>query len=128
MTVSILAGPASALLLRQLEPGVGVLANSTVLRDDDRRHRYELPPNSSPGQILDIIRGIGERKELEHLVICCEPERPPMAYASLFMTGDGEVGRLTATAFAIDATAFLDLILARSPEAEGACFMAEQVE
>jgi G3E family GTPase len=128
MTVSIIAGPASAVLLRELEPGIGVLANSTVLKGYERPLGYELPPNSSPEQILDIIRAIAEQKELEHLVICCEPERPPMAYASLFITADVDFARLTTTAFAVDASDFLDLILARSPEAEGACFLAEQVE
>src|SRR6476620_7118303 len=130
MTVSIVAGPASAVLLRNLEPGVGVLASSPVLEASNESRRYELPPNSNPEQILTKIREVAA-KGIEHLIICCEPERPPMAYASLFAAKDHEINqfaRLTTTAFAIDAGAFLDLILGRTPEADGACFIAEQIE
>src|SRR6476646_10405445 len=130
LTVSIVAGPAATTLLRQLEPGTGVLASSTVLQGNEQPWRYELPPNSNPEQILDKIRTVAEQKEIEHLIICCEPERPPMAYASLFVAHKDFVQRaqLTTTAFAIDASAFLDLILGRNPKADGACFMAEQIE
>jgi G3E family GTPase len=128
MTVAILAGPASAVLLENLEPAIGVLASSAIGKGNDLAVRYELPANSSPEQILGLIRTIAAQKRVEHLVICCEPERPPMAYASLFITGTDEVARLTTTAFAVNATAFLDLVLGRTPDADGACFMAEQIE
>src|SRR6476646_4352492 len=128
LTVSIVAGPAATTLLRQLEPGTGVLASSTVLQGNEQPWRYELPPNSNPEQILDKIRTVAEQKEIEHLIICCEPERPPMAYASLFVA-HGHQGKdfaglvqLTTTAFAIDASALLDLILGRISESDGACF------
>jgi hypothetical protein len=131
LTVSIVAGPAAAALLRQLDPEIGVLASSTVLEANAQRPRYELAPNSNPEQVLDKIRTVAEQKEIEHLIICCEPERPPMAYASLFVAHNHHLVRLvqlTTTAFAIDASALLDLILGRTPKADGACFMAEQIE
>jgi len=134
LTVSIIAGPAAPALFRQAGPTTGVLASSRVLKVNDQAQHYELPPNSKPEQILNKIRTIAEQKQIEHLIICCEPERPPMAYASLFVA-HGHQGKdfaglvqLTTTAFAIDASALLDLILGRISESDGACFVAEQIE
>jgi G3E family GTPase len=101
------------------------------LQANDQLLRHELPPNSNPEQVLEKLGAVAEQKEIEHLIICCEPERPPMAYASLFVAGNPEgkaVGRLTTAAFAIDASAFLDLLLGRTPQADSACFVAEQIE
>jgi G3E family GTPase len=57
-----------------------------------------------------------------------------MAYASLFAatapsnSGLANVAQLTATTYAIEATTFLDAILARASNTLPACFMAEQME
>jgi G3E family GTPase len=57
-----------------------------------------------------------------------------MAYASLFAATPPShsslvnVAKLTATTFAIEATTFLDAILARMSDTIPACFMAEQME
>jgi G3E family GTPase len=71
---------------------------------------------------------------VKELIIQCEPERPPMAYASLFAasapghSGLVNVAQFTATTFAIEETPFLDAILARTSNPIPACYMAEQME
>ena len=81
LAVSIIAGPAATVFLRHLGsgtmPGTGVLACSKVPEGNNRPRTYQLPPDSSPEQVLNKMRRIAEQKEIEHLVICCEAERPP---------------------------------------------------
>jgi len=87
-----------------------------------------------PDQIIARITSIAEERAVNELIIQCEPERPPMAYASLFAaptnshSGLGNVAQLNAATFAIEATTFLDAILARSSDTIPACFTAEQIE
>ena len=120
MSVSIIAGPAAKALLATVESSPGVLV--------------EAPSGSSPDQIIDRIRSIAAKRSVNDLILECEPERPAMAYASLFAAPDDDdsslasVARLKTSAFAIDAAAFLDSILDRATNSIPACFMAEQME
>jgi G3E family GTPase len=137
MSVSIIAGPAADALLGKLDLSpdrkVGLLTTEpsppsrqlTIIRQ---------PSGTSPDQIIARLTSIAEERAVEKLIIRCEPERPPMAYASLFAEGApsnsglAKVAQLTATSFAIEATTFLDAILARASNTVPACFMAEQME
>jgi G3E family GTPase len=137
MSVSIVAGPAAASLLSKLhlvDPKVGVLTSEsssafgalTILKQS---------PASSPDQILAQIRNIAEQRAVDDLIILCEPDRPPMAYASLFAANNpatsslATVAQLVSTTYAIETAAFLDTILSRTPNTRiSPCFMAEQME
>jgi G3E family GTPase len=137
MSVSIIAGPGADALLGNLDStpnrSVGLLTTEpwpgptalTIIQQ---------PSGSSPEQIIARITTISEERAVNELIIRCEPERPPMAYASLFAgTAPGasrlaDIAQLTATIFAIEATTFLDAILARTSNPIPACFMAEQME
>ena len=114
LSVSIVAGPlANALVARsKLAPGILV----------------EQPSGANPGQIIARITSLATQPGVEGLVIQCEPERPPMAYASLFAEGVAKVARLQTSAFAIEVTTFLDSILDRAANPVPACFMTEQIE
>jgi G3E family GTPase len=137
MSVSIIAGPAADALLGKLnlspDRKVGVLTTEPSPRSR-QLNIIRQPSDSSPDQIIARLTSIAEERAVEELVIRCEPERPPMAYASLFAAGGpsdsglAKVAQLTATSFAIEATTFLDAILARASNTVPACFMAEQME
>ena len=120
LSVSIIAGPAAKGLLTKLESSPRTLV--------------EQPSGVAPDQVIARIRSIAAQRGTDNLILHCEPERPPMAYASLFAPHDREessvadVARLTTSVFAIETTAFLDAILARAEKADPACFVAEQME
>jgi G3E family GTPase len=138
MSVSIAAGPAVAALLDTIsasrtERRTGLL---TSMRADasDGLTIFQLPRGSDPNRIVREIRGAADKQAIDHLIIECEPDRPPMAYASLFVAaGDtpnrlDDVCRLTSNTFAVQATALLDTLLGREPDSLPACFTAEQIE
>jgi G3E family GTPase len=115
MSVSIVAGPATATVLEKIKA-----SNS--------KRRIDVLDNSktdcAPTRIIDQIRAIAKKGAVDHLIIECGSETPAMAYASLFLpTGAGaspltEVARLNATMMAITPAALLG----------PTCFIAEQVE
>ena len=136
MSVSIIAGPAADALLGVLEVSpdrkVGLL---TTEPSPGSKHLTIIrhPSGSPPDQIIAQLVSIAKEGAVEELIIRCEPERPPMAYASLFATTAGNSGlakvvELTATSFAIKTATFLDAILARATDTVPSCFMAEQME
>ena len=137
LSVSIAAGPAIVTLLNAVglaESGrrIGVLTSSTANDPKDLRV-FHLPPGSDPNRIISEMEGIAGQHVVDHLIVECEPDRPPMAYASLFAGGDlsrtlNKVSRLTTIAFAIQPAAFLDTMLAREPNSLPSCFVAEQME
>jgi G3E family GTPase len=114
LSVSIVAGPAADALLagRELLPG-------TII---------EQPSGANPDQIIERIRSLAAQPGVDNLIIQCEPERPAMAYASLFVEGVAKVARLQATTFAIQTTTFLDCILDRATDSIPATFTTEQME
>ncbi len=137
LSVSIIAGPGVDALLGKLvlSPNRRVALLTTDLSPRSPQLTIiQQPSGSSPDQIIARITSITEERAVNELIIQCEPERPPMAYASLFpATAPGHSGlvnvaQLSATAFAIKATTFLDAILARTSNSLPACFMAEQME
>ena len=137
LSVSIAAGPAITTLLNAVglaETGrrTGVLTSSTANTPKELRI-FVLPAASDPDRIISEIEGIAGQHLVDHLIVECEPDRPPMAYASLFAGGDlsrtlNKVSRLTAVAFAIQPAAFLDALLGRKSNSLPSCFMAEQIE
>ena len=137
MSVSIIAGPQADALLGKLESTpdrrVGLLTSSPS-PGSTSLSIFQQPSGSSPDQIISQITGIAEQRAVNELIIQCEAERPPMAYASLFAATSPsystltKVAELTTTTFAIEATTFLDAILARGSSTIPACFMAEQME
>jgi G3E family GTPase len=114
LSVSIVAGPLANALSATSRSLPGIL--------------IEQPSGANPDQIIERITSLAAQPGVEGLIIQCEPERPPMAYASLFAEGVAKVARLHTTTFAIEATTFLDSILDRAANAVPACFMTEQME
>jgi G3E family GTPase len=138
MTVSIVAGPSAPALLRSLGQTeaagrIGLLTNSELALRVEGLNTFRLT-GSDPEQIVGDIRRIAADGTTDHLIILCEPDRPPMAYASLFVAGDHvpqtltDIARLTGTSFAIEAGSLVDAMLDRRPESLSACFLAEQIE
>lgn len=137
LSVSIIAGPAATALLSKsasTAKRVGVLttaptnsvpAGLTIIRHD---------ADASPDALVDQLTSVAKQRDVDHLVLLCEPDRPPMAYASLFVDhGQSnkdllDKARLTKTAFAINSRAFLEAILSRTTNSAATCFMAEQLE
>src|SRR4051812_22249704 len=93
MPVSIVAGPAANALLARVKVSPGTI--------------IEQPDGANPDEIIERITSLAAQPGVEGLIIQCETERPPMAYASLFAGGVAKVARLQATTFAIEVTTFL---------------------
>jgi G3E family GTPase len=138
MSVSIAAGPAVPALIdsiRVAQAGrrTGLLT-STKTDATSELTIFQLPPGSDPGRIVDEIRVIAGKRAVDHLIIECEPDRPPMAYASLFVGAEhttqslNDLSQLTTTVFAIEPAALLGAILNRGTNSLPACFIAEQIE
>jgi G3E family GTPase len=137
MSVSIIAGPATNVLLGKLASSPDrrvALLTSEPSASFKSLTVIDQSSGASPQQIIEQLRGIAKERALDELIIQCEPERPLMAYASLFAangpgdSGLASVAQLTATTFAIRTAAFLDAILDRASSPISACFMAEQME
>ena len=137
LSVSIAAGPAITALLNAV--GVAETAHRTGVLTSSKANTpgdltaFPLPSGSDPNRIISEIEAIAGQHAVDHLIVECEPDRPPMAYASLFAADDlsktlNKVSRLTNIAFAIQPAAFLGAILDHEPNPLPACFVAEQME
>lgn len=121
MLVSIVAGPSAGALLEQ----VGAIKESRLV---------VLPPGaiSSEGDhAFEQVSAIAERGEVDHLVIGCDADTPPMAYASLFLSPPlAETARITRTILAIRSSDLVDSLVRGTGDAESRspCFLAEQLE
>lgn len=119
LSVSIVTGPSAAAVLAKRGPAAGTVV--------------EQPAGSTPEQVIQRVKELAAQPGVRALLIECEPDRPPMAYASLFSGDDDEhslahVARLRATIFAIEPATFLDSILDRGANSLPACFTTEQME
>ena len=134
LSVSIAAGPAVTAFLETIGSAKTGLLTSTRTDASTNLIVFRQPPESNPDQIVNEIRAIADKRSIDHLIIECEPDRPPMAYASLFAAPDqlpqtlSDVAQLTATVFIIQPSDFLDAILGRGTSSFPACFVAEQME
>ena len=128
LSVSIAACPAVTAFLDTIDSAKTGLLTSTRTEASKNLTVFHLPPESNPDQIVNEIRAIANKRAIDHLIIECEPDRPPMAYASLFGTTDHLPKTLTATVFVIQPADFLDAILGRGKNSLPACFVAEQME
>jgi G3E family GTPase len=128
LSVSIAAGPAVTAFLDTIDSAKTGLLTSTRTDAAKDLTVFRLSPESNPDQIVNEIRAIADKRSIDHLIIECEPGRPPMAYASLFATAGHLPQTLIATAFVIQPGDFLDAILGRGKNSLPACFVAEQME
>src|SRR2546423_1195827 len=121
MSVSIIAGSAARKVVDQV-------------REIDAKglRVFEQDPHSTPEELISGLRAIAEKGEISRLIIQCEADRSPMAYASLFADGSpsslNNISRLTSAAFAIQPAALLDALLDREQVSVSPCFIAEQIE
>lgn len=138
MPVSIVAGPSVSTLLRSLGQTqsagrIGLLTNAELPPLAQGLTTFRLT-GADPERIVGDVRRIAAAGTTDHLLILCEPDRPPMAYASLFVAGDHVpqaltgVARLLGTSFAIEAGTLVDAMLGRGTELPSACFLADQLE
>jgi G3E family GTPase len=127
-SVSIAAGPGVSAFLDTIDSAKTGLLTSTGTEASKNLTVFRQPPDSNPDQIVNEIRAIADKRSIDHLIIECEPDRPPMAYASLFATADHLSQTLIATIFVIQPADLLDAILGREKNSLPACFVAEQME
>lgn len=139
MSVSIVAGPAVTILLDTIGAGAknqrtGVLTSTGKNASSTGLTFFYERPGSDPDRLVKAIQEIAEQGKIDHLIVECEPDRPPMAYASLFLAGDGsrqslaEVASLSATAFAIGPDELLHALFNQETVSISPCFLAEQIE
>jgi G3E family GTPase len=128
LSVSISAGPSVAAFLDTIDSAKTGLLTSSRTEASKNLTVFRVPPESNPDQIVNEIRAIADKRSIDHLIIECEPDRPPMAYASLFATAGRLPQTLIATVFVIQPADFLDAILGRGKNSLPACFVAEQME
>jgi G3E family GTPase len=128
LSVSIAAGPAVTTFLDTIDSAKTGLLTSTRKDAPKGLPVFHLLPESNPDQIVKEIRAIADKRSLDSLIIECEPDRPPMAYASLFATAGHLPQILIATVFVIQPADFLYAILGRGKNSSPACFVAEQIE
>jgi G3E family GTPase len=120
MSVSIIAGPAWPALVERLR---GIERKRVAVLEQE--------PQSSPDEIISRLVAIAEKGGTDQLIIECEPDRPLMAYASLFAEPSTPLSNracLMNVVFAIDAGTLLDVLLDRKPTNLPSCFLAEQLE
>jgi G3E family GTPase len=119
--VSILAGPSAGALLTQF----GAIKENRLM---------VLPPGAiSPDgeQAFEQISAIAQQGEADHLIIGCDSETPPMAYASLFLSPPlTERARVTRTILAIRPSDLVNALIRGTADVElgSPCFLAEQLE
>jgi G3E family GTPase len=108
----------------------GVLSTKEKGEPPNELTFFQLPSEADPDRIVSEIRRIAGTREIDRLVIECEADRPPMAYASLFAVPKtlDDVAQLTGTAFAIQPAALLAAVLGHEANSLPACFVAEQIE
>jgi G3E family GTPase len=121
MSVSIVAGPSAGALLEQLAA------------IEEQRCLVLRPGGISleRQQAFEQISALAERGEVDHLIIGCDADTPPMAYASLFLSPPlSETARVTKTILAIRSSDLVDWLVRGTGEVEMAspCFLAEQLE
>jgi len=136
---SIVAGPSTSALLAALGAGqanarTGLLSSRKTEALWEGLTFFQRAVDSDPNQIVEEIRRIAGTRSVDRLIIECESDRPPMAYASLFSVPEhlleslNEVAQLTATAYAIQPAALLGAILGPGTSSLPASFVAEQIE
>ena len=128
LSVSIAAGPAITAFLDRIDSAKTGLLTSMRTEASKNLTVFRQPPESNPDQIVNEISAIADKRSIDHLIIECEPDRPPMAYASLFATADRLPQTLIATVFVIQPADLLDAIPGRGKNSLPACFVAEQME
>lgn len=139
MPVSVVAGPAAATLLDRISATAtirqtGLLSSTTRNAPLARLTHFHEPPGSDPRRLGDVIKRVAEQGTMEHLIVECEPDRPSMAYASLFLPGESsgqslaEGARLSAVAFAIEANDLLRILFGGAVDSLSPCFLVEQME
>jgi G3E family GTPase len=128
LSVSIAAGPALTAFLDTIDSAKTGLLTSTRTEAPKNLTVFRQPAESNPDQIVNEIKAIADKRSIDHLIIECEPDRPPMACASLFSTAGYLPQTLVATIFVIQPPDFLDAILGRGKNSLPACFVAEQIE
>ena len=139
LSVSIVAGPsASALLdtigLSQARGRSGLLSSRKTEAPWEGLTFFQLAPDANPNQIVEEIRRIAGTRKVDRLIIECEADRPPMAYASLFAVPAhlpqslNNVAQLTGTAYAIQPAPLLGAVLGHGTSFLPASFVAEQIE
>jgi G3E family GTPase len=137
MSVSIAAGPAVKSFFEAVAAGRKdlrtALLSSSITDAPSGLTVFALPPQAAPDQIVSQVRVLAAKRTIDHLIIECERDRPPMAYASLFAANKAaptlkDVAELTTTVFAIEAAAFVNAILGHRSNVLPACFVAEQIE
>jgi G3E family GTPase len=131
LSVSIVAGPSATTFLETVSGGrTGLLSSRKTDEPPNELTFFQLPSEADPDRIVSEIRRIAGTHTVDRLVIECEADRPPMAYASLFAVPETlkDVAQLTGAAFAIQPAALLGAILGHGTNSLPACFVAEQVE
>jgi G3E family GTPase len=147
LPVSILAGPAVRVILqdavsRDANCRFGLLARSQA--DSHALHDQlmveELAAASGggydPSRLRAQISAIAEKAVVDHLVIECDPQTHPIAFASLFLPDGGagqrfsEVARLSSIVLAIDSETLINSVV-KGNHASGVtspCIIADQIE
>jgi G3E family GTPase len=131
LSVSIVAGPSATTLLDTISSGrTGLLSSKKTDKPPNELTFFQFPSEADPDRIVSEIRRIAGTHAVDRLVIECEADRPPMAYASLFAAPEAlnDVAQLTGAAFAIQPTALLAAILGHGTNSLPACFVAEEIE
>jgi G3E family GTPase len=139
LSVSIVAGPSASALLdtigtSQASGRSGLLSSRKPEAPWEGLTFFQLAPDANPNQIVEEIRRIAGTRKVDYLVIECESDRPPMAYASLFAVPEhlpqslNDIARLTGTAYAIQPSALGDAVLGHRTSSLPASFVAEQIE
>ncbi|HEY8834168.1 MAG TPA: GTP-binding protein, partial [Chthoniobacterales bacterium] len=133
--MSIVAGPSVTALLETISAGptsgrTGLLSSRKTDEPSKGLILFQLAPDSDPSRIVEEIRKIAGTRSIDRLVIECEADRPPMAYASLFAVPEAlnDVAQLTEVAFAIQPNSLLAAILGHGTNSLPACFVAEEIE
>lgn len=139
LSVSILSGPSAPALFQRINATetkrrLGLLTSATADRKALGFVVEQLAHD--PAQITDQVKTFAEKGTVDHLIVECDPERPAIAFASLFLPHGNaahaltEVARLTTTVMAITPPALLDVLVHRR-DSEGPvspCFIVEQLE
>lgn len=131
LSVSIVAGPCATTLLDTMNVArTGLLSSRKTTKPLNKLTFFPLPSDADPDRIRSEIRRIAGTHAVDRLVIECEGDRPPMAYASLFAVPEtlNDVARLKGAVFAIQPTALLAAILGHGTNSLPACFIAEEIE
>jgi G3E family GTPase len=149
LTVSIVAGPSAAALIREIgriniRIRLGLLTSSSDSENSAGRMNLLVERLPSPGsgqdqnpaRIIEQIRAIAERRVVDHLLFECDPDTPVMAFASLFVPQGNsphplaEVARLTTAVLALPLSLLLNKLVHRvgTEDPPFPSFLADQLE